>query len=93
MHLSERHARIALLLAVAAATVLWGISFVPAIRLWGYAQSSGLQWVPAFIATPIYLVLVVPALVLAIIGGRRGLIAAGALMLLAAVAALIIFAE
>jgi len=83
--------RIAVLAAAGALTAGWLITFDPVIRHWNNLAADGLQWVPAFFATPIWLVLVAPAIGLGIFGGRRALGVAGLLLLAAAATAVFIF--
>ena len=83
--------RMTVLAAAGALTVGWLITFIPVIRQWNNLYADGMQWVPAFFATSIWLVLVAPAIGLGIFGGRRALGVAGLLLLVAAGTAVIIF--
>lgn len=83
--------RIGLFIFTAVATLLVILSYVPIIRHWNDPHADGLQIVPAFFATPIYVVLVLPAFGLAIWGRPLALKIGAGLAALAAAAALIIF--
>ena len=84
--------RIAVLFAVGIATAFWLASFIPVIGYWNNLYSDGAEWRAAYVATPIFLLFVLPALLLGIVGRRRGLTVAGVLLLFAAVIAIVIFA-
>ena len=82
--------RLAIYLGVALATVMFGLTFIPAIRYSG-PSSSGLEWLGVFGAAPIYVTLVLPALALGIFGGKNGLIVAAALLGIAMIASILVF--
>jgi len=91
--MSARALRIGIFVAVGGATLVLALSFVPPILVWNDPTANGLQWVIAMMATPIYLVLVLPALVLGLIGRPLPLkFGAGLLLLAYAIALLLFFA-
>ena len=83
---SERHFQIAILSVCGLATLAWLATFIPIIR--AGSRADGFEMIPAFFATPIWAVLVLPAMVLGIAGGRLGLRIAAILLGLAVFAAL-----
>ena len=83
---NERILRIAVLAACGLATLAWLATFIPMIQ--AGRGGDGFEMILAFFATPIWAVLVLPAMLLGIAGGRLGLRIAAALLGLAAFAAL-----
>ena len=71
------------------ATLGWLATFIPIIR--AGPRSDGFEAIPAFFATPIWAVLVLPAMVFGILGGRIALWIAAVLLGIATFALLYIF--
>jgi len=88
----DRFLRAVIVIVGAIGTLLWLASFAPVLRDTDPLRSDGMQWIAVFFATPIYVVFVLPALILAIAGGRGGLNVGAVLLLLGAILAAFIFA-
>jgi cation transport ATPase len=88
----DRFLRAVIVVAAAIGTLLWLASFIPVLRVTDPLSADGMQWIAAFLATPIYVVFVLPALILGIAGGRGGLNVGAVLLLLGVILAAFIFA-
>jgi hypothetical protein len=80
MSMNLRALRIAAFIAVALATVAVVASLVPPYLARNNPSADGLQWVAAVFVVPLYVVLVLPAFVLALIGKRIPLIISAVLL-------------
>jgi hypothetical protein len=66
-------------------TLVWLASFYPAIRLMHQPYTDGTQWIGPLIASTVFIVLVLPALILGVLGGDRKLGIAAVLLVLTTV--------
>jgi hypothetical protein len=73
---SPAQRRVGLLVVIAVATALWLASFIPVYQIWTDPRADGFRAAPAFYATIVYAVLVLPALFRTVVGGERGLVIA-----------------
>jgi hypothetical protein len=76
--------RAAVIVGATAGTLLWIVTLLPVVRNWNNPNADGMLLVPAFFATPLFVLFVLPALILGIFAGDRGLGIGALLLFLAA---------